>query len=169
MIRLLLSFGALSLVSACNTTLETNGQETAQVLRSQDHQFENSIIIVRSFTTGSDSKNVEVAGATCSGKNAWIALANFTTPAQISVPSYLQGDRFADRGKPPALNLKCRYNGKELNSSLIPQNARGNVSRSSGGQYNAQTGTYSNPSVVSLTSKLSPTLPWYYPSLAIDF
>ena len=124
---------------------------------------------IRSFRAGPDGKQVEFGGAVCSGSNAHVSFSGLVTPGVVTLPTYLQADRFANRGQPPALTVTCRAEGKTVNVNLSASNGRSNQTTYSGGQYNAATGTYSNPQSTRLNSRLSSTLPWYYPGTRVEF
>ncbi|KAB7610400.1 hypothetical protein F9L33_13950 [Amylibacter sp. SFDW26] len=168
--RYLTSLCVLSLISGCAVpALELNAPVTARVAKQPTNSFRNSPVILRSYKVNDEGKKVEFSGAQCSGRNAFVSFSKASTPANIQLPTYLQGERFANRGKPPALKVSCKYGKTENKFILEPTSAVGNVTVSSGTQYNYQTGVYSNPSVTHLTGRLSPTLPWRYSSATVDF
>ena len=160
----------LTLVSACGVqALDINKPTAARVTHGPENSFGSSAIILRSFKVNDEGKKVEFGGARCSGKNGLVAFSGVMTPASITVPTYLQAERFSNQGKPPPIKVKCRYEKKDVKFEIIPTSSASNVTTTSGGQYNAQTGTYINPSVTHLTGRLSSTLPWRYSSANVDF
>lgn len=160
----------LSLVSGCGTpALDLNDPIAARVAREPSNTFGSSAVILRSFKVNDEKKKVEFGGAQCSGRNALVSFSGVMTPANIKLPTYLQAERFSNRGKPPPLKISCRYGKKVVKFDLDPTSSIRNVTTSSGAQYNPQTGVYSNPTVTHLTGRLSPTLPWRYSSADVNF
>ena len=165
--RKLLSVFALA---ACSTpSLPVDGTHTASRRATLGNEFESYSTLVRSYATGADGERVEVKGAVCSASNAVISVRNVTTPALVEMPMYLQADRFKNQGKPPALNWRCSYQGKVVKLATEAASGRGNTVQQGAATYNASTGTYSQPTTMVLTSRLSSTLPWGYPHIEVDF
>ena len=169
MIRSALSLGSVIALTACVSPMDLTPVQKMRVLQKQENQYQDTTMVIRSYKLDADGKRVEIGGVQCSAKNKWLSMPTVTTPAQIIAPTYLQADRFANGGQPPALQITCRGDGKSRTVKLDASSARGNTVVSSGGQYNAATGTYSNPTATVLTSRISSTLPWAYPSITVEF
>lgn len=170
MIRYCVSILMLPLISGCGIqALTLNDPVVAHVARKPENTFGGSSIILRSYKVNDEKKRVEFSDAKCSGRNALVSFSRVTTPAHITLPTYLQAERFSNHGKPPPIKVSCKYGKKVIKFDLNPTSSTNNVTTASGGQYNPQTGVYSNPSVTQLTSQLSSTLPWRYSSAEIDF
>lgn len=133
------------------------------------NEFESHSTLIRSFTTGEDGERIEVAGAVCSASNAMLSVTKVKTPALVEMPMYLQADRFKKRGKPPALNWRCSYQGKLAKIVTEAASGRSHKVVYGAATYNSTTGTYSQPQTVHLTGRLSSTLPWGYPHVEVDF
>ena len=171
MMRKVTYIAALSVLTACAGTppLETSGPQPVRIKQAKDNQFSNKNISIRSYRTAEDGTKVEVPGAVCSGQNVWFALPAISTPAVVQMPTFLQGERFANRGLPPELTVACKLDGKTIKTVLTASSTAQNMTTSSAGYYDAQTGNYSNPTTFHLTARLSSTLPWVYPSVRVEF
>ncbi|MEM6307984.1 MAG: hypothetical protein AAF701_08365, partial [Pseudomonadota bacterium] len=140
--------------------MELNPESPARTYGSADNEYRSAVVTLRSFNTNAKGDRVEFAGARCTGRNAVVGFKNVITPGQITLPAYLQAERYENRGKPPALKGSCTYDGTSVDFTLDPTSAVGNVVTSGTGYYNAATRVYSTPTTSRLTSRLSPTLPW---------
>lgn len=162
-------FAVLLLLTGCVETLPMNQTVNASTRRTVEHQFATSGSVVRSFRTNAEGKRVEVGGALCSGKNAWVAFSNAVTPIVVTLPTYLQGERFPERGKPPPLEITCKLDGKTVRFAAAASSIVSHTTTYGAGTYNAATGTYSQPKTTHLTGRLSPTLPWTYGHIDVAF
>lgn len=169
MMRYYLTIGfILSLTSCVTSDLEVNQYVNASKHGNAPNVFKSSSSTVRSYAVNSEGKKVEVSGAQCSARNRLVGF-NVKTPAVVTLPTFLQGDRFHERGKPPLIRGKCRYNGKTVVFTIEPSSAVDHTTEFGTGTYNPSTGTYINPTVTRLTGRLSSTLPWAYPSVKVNF
>lgn len=160
----------VSLVSGCGLeSVDANAVVVAHVTRSPSNSFESSNMTLRSFKTSDAGRKTELIGVECSGKNALVSFSKVAPPVVIKFPTYLQAERFPNRGKPPPIKISCKYNNRVVSFDLKPTSATRNVRVNTYGAYNAQQGTQSNTSVKYLTSKLSSTLPWRYDSGDVNF
>ena len=160
--RHLLALGATALLTGCGTpSLDIDGRATAAVKKKLENQFGQSTMTIRTFTQRGD-ETVEVAGAVCQAKNSLVSFSGVKTPAVVTLPTYMQAERFADRGKPEALRGSCTLGSQTWPFVLEASSAAGNVTTSQGATYDPNTGLYSNPTSTRLTSRLSSTLPWSY-------
>lgn len=157
-------------LSACGaTSIPVDETFTASRRAALGNEFKSNSTLIRSFATGEDGKRVEVEGAVCSASNSLIKVKNVTTPGLVKTPMYLQAERFPKKGKPPALNWRCSYQGKVVTLTTEAASGRGHAVTQGVSTYNASTGTYSQPTSVVLTGRLSSTLPWGYPNVEVEF
>lgn len=156
-------------VPACTTMLPLNDMTHVSRITKLSNEYNWTVSTIRSYRTNAEGKKVEVPGAICSGSNGVVKFSRAVTPAVVNLPTYLQAERFPKNGRPPALRGRCVYNGKSLPFTLEVTSSVSNVSTTSGGTYNAQTGHYTSSTVTHLNSRLSSTLPWHYGSLAVEY
>lgn len=160
---------AAAVLTACVPALELNEPVAATVTSRAESQFQTAPFTIRSYTLDAEGEAVEFAGAVCSGRSRGVSFRNVATPAVIVAPTYLQAERFADRGRPAPLRITCRANGETITFDHAASDQRGNGSSTVGGVYNASSGTYGTATITSLDSRLSSTLPWYYPPVRVEF
>lgn len=103
--------GALALgLTACGPEqLDiTSAPQSMKKLRTipQDRSLGSSVATVRTYVEQGD-ETVEVAGVRCTVRSRDVS-ATVTTPALVRLPLYVQGARFADRGRPSDLTLSCK-------------------------------------------------------------
>ena len=166
-IKFLLLFLA---VSGCGTSsLPVNETFTARQRATLGNEFETNSTLIRSFKINEAGERIEIEGAVCTASNALVSVRNVSTPARVSTPMYLQAERFSKRGKPPALNWRCSYQGKVVKLTSEASSGRGHTISYGASTYNAATGTYSQPTSLALTGRLSTTLPWAYPNIEVEF
>lgn len=157
-------------LSACgSTSLPVEETFTASRRATLGNEYKTQPSLVRSYAVGEDGKRVEVKGAVCSASSTLVSVKNVTTPALVKTPMYLQAERFPERGKPPALNWRCSYRGKVVKLTTEPSSGRNNTVTQGVSTYDAATGTYSQPTSIVLTGRLSSTLPWSYPNVEVEF
>lgn len=156
-------------LAACTPTSDLNPPSDVTRYKSLQNEFQTNRVVIRSFVKNESGKKVEASGAVCSARNSLVGFRNVVTPAVVELPTFLQGERFPNRGKPPVLNGHCTIGDKKIELVLDPTSEVGNATRTSGGSFDPNTGIYSNPRTTELTSRLSPTLPWYYPSITLNF
>lgn len=157
------------LLAACVETLPMNQTVNGSTRRAVEHQYATAGSVLRSYHTNAEGKRVEVAGALCSGRNAWVSFRNAVTPVVVTLPTYLQAERFSDRGKPPPLEITCKLNGKTVRFAAAASSIVSHTTTYGAGSYNAATGTYAQPVSTELTGRLSPTLPWTYGNISVAF
>ena len=160
---------AVLLLMGCAAGLDYNPSVTASIKQRPENQFSLAATVIRSTRVNADGKTEQFGGAICSGGNALVSFSGLVTPAVVQMPSYLQAERFKSKGKPPALTVTCRAEGKTARFTIEPTAAVDNVTTTSGGTFNETTGTYSQPTNTRLTSRLSSTLPWRYPEGVAEF
>jgi hypothetical protein len=66
-------------------------------------------VTVRTLTMR-DGESVEVSGLSCEMRSDEI-YANFTSPAYVNVPRFVQSGRFENRGRPAPLSIRCEGDG----------------------------------------------------------
>ena len=159
-------------VVGCGPTVEllklNDAIQAAEVAKAEN-SFGETYITLRSFRTDDAGEKIEFAGAKCSGRNELISFKGAVTPVRVKVPTYLQGDRFDDRGKPADLRITCKYEGETLTNLLEALSGVQNRLISGTASFNPSTGIYSQPQTVVLSGRLSSTLPWVFPNLNIEF
>jgi hypothetical protein len=162
---------ALLALAACQVTpgLPVNDAITASVQRSTDNEFDRTTMIIRSYRADENGDTQEIAGAVCSGRNGLVSFRNAITPAAVRMPTYLQADRFANRGRPPALSVSCRLDGQTARVVVQAMSQAGNTTTTGTGVYNPNTGTTTTPVTTRLDGRLSSTLPWFYPGAQVEF
>jgi hypothetical protein len=99
---------ALFGLAACQTGIEPTLQPVKAALSgsvSQDRLLGTQSIMIRTYT-GKGSARAEVSGQPCTLSAAEFS-AKVTTPQAVIVPTFLQGARFANRGRPGALTVTC--------------------------------------------------------------
>lgn len=160
---------SLIFLAACVDTLPMNQTVNGATRRAVEHQFATAGSVLRSYRTYADGKRVEVGGALCSGRNSWVSFRNAVTPVVVTLPTYLQAERFSDRGKPPPLEITCKLDGKTVRFTAAASSIVSHTTTYGPGTYNAATGTYAQPVSTELTGRLSPTLPWTYGNISVAF
>lgn len=167
--RMFVSLIAMCGLIGCAEGLEFNPPVTASIKQRPENLFSLTPTVIRSTRVNAEGKTERFGGATCSGGNAWVSFSGLVTPAAVQIPSYLQAERFKNKGKPPALTVACRAEGKTVRFTIEPTADVENVTTTSGGTFNEATGTYSQPTNTRLTSRLSSTLPWRYREAIAEF
>lgn len=167
--RMFASLFAVCGLIGCTAGLELNPPVTAALKTRPENQFSLTPTVIRSTRVNAEGKSERFGGATCSGGNAWVSFSGLVTPAAVQMPSYLQAERFKNKGKPPALTVTCRAEGKTTRFTIEPTADIENVTTTGAGTYSQSTGTYSQPTSTRLTSRLSSTLPWRYPEGIAEF
>lgn len=162
----LIGVALLALAACADTSIPLSETVNAGIKSRADNQFNPRTTIIRSFRTNEKGKRVQVGGAVCSGSNARISFSNVVTPGRVSIPSYLQADRFTDRGQPPAIALRCELEGKTVRQTWEPS---AQVKDGSSDSTTCIKGNCTSVRTIKLTSKLSSTLPWFYPNEDVDF
>ena len=166
-----LSLAGLAVLAACGTSpaLDLRPVSDVRLLSNPEHSFGRNVVTVRSFAMDAEGNRVEIAGAQCRLRSAWFSVAPLVTPGQFVAPNYLQAERFAERGRPPAISGTCTFDGKRVAVRSDPTVQRLNSTDSGVPAYNAQTGQTVTPTTTTLTSRLSSSLPWFYPSISVEF
>ncbi|MGV6839035.1 MAG: hypothetical protein ACWA40_02450, partial [Planktomarina sp.] len=106
------------LLAGCTTSLPLNDLAQSDRYRSLSHEFGTSVMIIRSYAMDAEGNKVEVAGAKCTARNKLVGFRNVETPAKVAVPTFLQAERYDNRGKPPVLTGSCTYNGQKQTFTL---------------------------------------------------
>ncbi|MCP4181898.1 MAG: hypothetical protein GY761_01045 [Hyphomicrobiales bacterium] len=89
-----------------------------------------TVIIVRT-NTGYQKEQQEVAGAKCTMESEEI-YASFVSPAKITVPTFSQRSKFANRGRPSPLRVECHIDGKFGVNSLTANDKEVSVATNAG-------------------------------------
>jgi hypothetical protein len=112
--RNIIMFASLCALSACATPrLEiVQPPVSAGVIQGVSTQrIANSTQMTVRTLTVQDGETVEVSGLSCNLRSDELS-ANFTSPAYVNVPRFVQSARFANRGRPTPLLIRCE--GGEL-------------------------------------------------------
>ena len=168
MIRAFVAGLSLLALVACDTSAPLSSDAQVRVVKKAENQFNTAQTVIRAFATGDDGKLVEVTGVRCDLQSGWVRVRGMSVPGAVALPTYLQAERFADRGRPPNMTGTCIYKGRKIPVLIQPSAARSNQSTTQSTGYNATTGTYGTATTTRLTRKLSSTLPWYYPGYRIE-
>lgn len=157
---------AAGFLAACSTSMDVSNTAEAKLRKTVPNAFDSYDQTLRAYQKVG-GKRSEIAGAVCSLKNDILSLPSVTTPSTVRMPSFLQADRFANRGKPPKLAMLCKFNGQsksftvEATSQVTNQTTQQSVAYGNG-----YVGT---ASTTRLTGRLSSTLPWRYILPAVEF
>lgn len=155
----------LGAVSACNDTVEIASETVSPRMLRQIPEAQHLGWVaseIRAFEETADGKRTEIVGASCVVK-AKDFMAKVTSPARIKTPTYVQGARFPDRGKPSKLSVKC--SGQGLSGDTIveamPYGLRDSTTTTS--YYYNNTGSYAGGfSTTKHYGQLSSSYPWSY-------
>jgi len=159
--RYMLVLAAVAVLSGCGAPgLEVTGGPDTLATRSLsgDRVAGQQSSFVRTYRKDAAGKEVEIGNAVFTLRSAELS-GRIRTPSEIRYPVFLQGARFANRGKPSPLKITCRADGKQAVATVeaFPRGAKDVRTDSYGG-----TGTISATTTV-LSSRLSSSFPWAYP------
>lgn len=121
---------------------------------------------VRTYLKEGEKRGAEIAGAVCQIR-ARDFRATVTTPAIVELPVYVQGARFAERGKPGPIDITCRVDGKS-GRATIEAMASGaqNMSYHSPGY--TTNGTYAGGTTTTVFyGQLASSYPWRYSAMGV--
>lgn len=117
---------------------------------------------VRTFTESADGKKTEVSGISCVIRSKDFT-ARVVSPARVKTPTYVQGARFADRGKPSPVVLKCQGGGLSGNTKVEAKPYGLSDSTTTTSYYYSNTGGYAGGiSTTRHNSQLVSSFPWSY-------
>lgn len=155
----------LASVGACNDTVEITSETVSPRMLRQIPEGQHLGWVaseIRTFEESADGKKTEIVGASCVVKSKDF-MAKVTSPARIKTPTYVQGSRFADRGKPSQLSVKCSGHGLSGDTIVeaLPYGLRDSTTTTS--YYYSGTGSYAGGfSTTKHYGQLSSSYPWSY-------
>ena len=156
------ALAALAFAVGCDSAPDLGAPSRVDIISRAENQYQTRDMVIRAYVTYAAGKEAEVTGARCTLSSGLVRARSLVTPGVAKVPTYLQGARFANRGKPPALTGTCSVNGR---STPVRSEATSAV-RNTSVQSTSQSGTTTS---TRLTSRRLPTLPWYYPGTRVVF
>lgn len=155
----------LGAMSACNDTVEIATETVSPRMLRQIPEGRHLGWVaseIRTFEQTADGKKTEIVGASCVVKSKDF-VAKVTSPARVKTPTYVQGARFADRGKPSQLSVKCSRLGLSGDTIVeaLPYGLRDSTTTTS--FYYSNTGSYAGGfSTTKHYGQLSSSYPWSY-------
>lgn len=159
----LIGVAALGLAACAPDGLEiTSAPQSMKKLRTipQDRSLGTSVATVRAYVEQGD-ETVEVAGARCTLRSRDVS-ATVTTPAMVRLPLYVQGARFADRGRPSDLTLSCRAPQGSGSEVVEPGPVGQSTSTDHSTVYANGQPTAGSVSTTTFHSQLASSYPWGY-------
>jgi hypothetical protein len=160
---------AASVLSACYTPLEMSGPAKTASLRNgppQERVLGTASSYIRTYHINAEGERVEIGGAQCTVRSAHFS-AKVVSPQEVVYPSFLQADRFKDRGNPGPVKVICKGSGKsgELTVQATPANMSMGVAQTqvyaqySDGTTSLAGGSFTAPMY---SKQLASSYPWKY-------